>query len=861
MALLDKLNDRQRQAAECTEGPVMIIAGAGSGKTRTLMYRIAHLLEVGNNPFQIMALTFTNKAAAEMKERIAELIGPSAHSLWMGTFHSIFCRILRAHAEKLGYEKTFSIYDTEDSRNLLKNIAKEKNLDPKQYNPKLVGSRISMAKSALVGPADYARNTALQEEDRMMQRPLIAELYTEYQNRLFHAGAMDFDDLLFQTNILLRDHPDVLAKYQEHFRYIMVDEYQDTNFAQYLIVKKLAAMHRNICVVGDDSQSIYSFRGANIQNILSFKADYPEARTIALEQNYRSTGVIVKLSNVLIENNKGRIPKTIWTQNDTGSLVKLLAAPTDEEEGRLVAQQIFETEMNERVHHKDFAILYRTNNQSKAMEDALRRLNIPYRIYGGKSFYQRKEIKDMVAYFRWVANPRDEACLLRCINLPARGIGDTTIDRLRILASARGCALFDAIELLRDPAVCAEANWGGAAATRLLRVRDMILSLNIRLSDTDAYTLAADIWKHCGIEQEYKAENTIESEARLRNVEELLNAVQEFVERDHFEVDEETGEMLPYEGVVTLDRFLQEIALLTDMDEDKDKDDGQKGDVVTLMTIHAAKGLEYPYVFVVGCEEDLFPSEMSSSTQEDLEEERRLFYVAVTRSERRLFLSFARKRMRWGQRNDTKPSRFLSEIACSDCFENPQVLKAPQPVFVDDDEERGAWGGFGAFGGRGGRGAHEGGRSDYGGRGNYGRGGSGHGNYGARGESGGYNGHVASSKRAVEPDILHIRPAEPRKLKKISIAPAGDSQSVSQSVPVSGGTSAAMSSAAAGTSGSASAAGGYAVGQRVAHAKFGLGTLVEIQGAGGDQRLIVKFDGLPQPKTLLAAFAKLQVVG
>lgn len=833
MALLDKLNDRQRQAAECTEGPVMIIAGAGSGKTRTLMYRIAHLLEIGNDPFRIMALTFTNKAAEEMKDRIADLIGPSARSLWMGTFHSIFCRILRAHAERLGYEKTFSIYDTEDSRNLLKNIAKEKNLDPKLYNPKMVGARISMAKSALVGPADYARNAALLEEDRMMQRPQIAELYTEYQNRLFHAGAMDFDDLLFQTNILLRDHPDVLAKYQEHFRYIMVDEYQDTNFAQYLIVKKLAAKHRNICVVGDDSQSIYSFRGANIQNILSFKADYPEANTIALEQNYRSTGTIVKLSNVLIENNKGRIPKTIWTQNDEGCLVKLLAAPTDEEEGRMVAQQIFETEMNERVHHKDFAILYRTNNQSKAMEDALRRINIPYRIYGGKSFYQRKEIKDMVAYFRWVANPRDEACLLRCINLPARGIGDTTIDRLRILASAKGCALFDAIALLNDPTVSAEAGLNGAAVARLSRVRDMILSFNLRLPDTDAYTLAADIWKHCGIEQEYKQENTIESEARLRNVEELLNAVQEFVERDHFEVDEETGEMLPYEGVVTLDRFLQEIALLTDMDEKKD-DDENGGDVVTLMTIHAAKGLEYPYVFVVGCEEDLFPSEMSSATQEDLEEERRLFYVAVTRSERQLFLSFARKRMRWGQRNDTKPSRFLSEIERSGCFENPQVLKAPAAVFIDDEEERGAWGGFGSFGGRGGRG-------DYG-RGE-GRGGN---RYGGASSRGGDYSRNGGSVRRSEPAPAPVRPVEPRKLKKISVAPGGSVQGASPAAPANGAQP---------------QAGGYAAGQRVAHAKFGLGTLVEIQGTGSDQRLIVQFDSLPQPKTLLTAFAKLQIVG
>lgn len=821
MALLDQLNDRQRQAAECTEGPVMIIAGAGSGKTRTLMYRIAHLLELGNDPFRIMALTFTNKAAEEMKDRIADLIGPSARSLWMGTFHAIFSRILHAHAERLGYEKTFSIYDTDDSRNLLKNIAKEKGLDPKLYNPKMVGARISMAKSALVGPADYARNAALMEEDRMMQRPQIAELYTEYQNRLFRAVAMDFDDLLFQTNILLRDHPDVLAKYQEHFRYIMVDEYQDTNFAQYLIVKKLAAKHRNICVVGDDSQSIYSFRGANIQNILSFKADYPEANTIALEQNYRSTGTIVKLSNVLIENNKGRIPKTIWTQNDEGCLVKLIAAPTDEEEGRLVAQQIFETEMNERVHHKDFAILYRTNNQSKAMEDALRRINIPYRIYGGHSFYQRKEIKDMVAYFRWVANPRDEACLLRCINLPARGIGDTTIDRLRILASAKGCALFDAIGLLGDPAVSAEAGLNGAAVTRLSRVRDMILSLNLRLPDTDAYTLAADVWKHCGIEQEYKQENTLESEVRLRNVEELLNAVQEFVERDHFEVDEETGEMLPYEGVVTLDRFLQEIALLTDMDEKK-KDEENGGDVVTLMTIHAAKGLEYPYVFVVGCEEDLFPSEMSSATQEDLEEERRLFYVAVTRSERQLFLSFARKRMRWGQRNDTKPSRFLSEIERSGCFENPQALRAPAAVFIDDDEERGAWGGFGSFGTRGGYS-----RGD-------GRGGSRYGGASSRG--GDYSRNSGGSVRPQAPSPAPVRPVEPRKLKRISAAPAA-------------------------STGAAQPQGGYAAGQRVAHAKFGLGTLVEIQGAGSDQRLIVKFDSLPQPKTLLTAFAKLQIVG
>ena len=832
MALLDSLNDRQRQAAECTEGPLMIIAGAGSGKTRTLMYRIAHLLSLGQDPFRIMALTFTNKAANEMKDRIAELVGPSANSLWMGTFHSVFCRILRAHAERLGYEKTFTIYDTDDVKTLLKNIVKEKNYDPKLYNPKMLYERISMAKSALVGPSDYANNADLREDDRLRQRPLVSELYTLYQNRLFKAGAMDFDDLLFQTNLLLRDHPDVLAKYQDLFRYIMVDEYQDTNYAQYLIVKKLAAKYRNLCVVGDDSQSIYSFRGANIQNILNFKADYPEAAQIKLEQNYRSTAMIVNLSNKLIAHNQGRIPKEIWTQNDQGSRVRLLAAPTDEEEGKAVAQQIFEIEMNEQVHHRDFAILYRTNNQSKQIEDALRRINIPYRIYGGKSFYQRKEIKDMVAYFRWVANPRDEACLLRCINYPARGIGEATIDRLRILASEKDCSMFDAIALLRNPALGAETGLGGAAASKLLRVHEMITSLNLRLNEADAYTLAQDVWKHSGIEQDYKQEGSLEAEVRLRNIEELLNAVQEYVEKDHFEIDEETGEMLPFEGLITLDRFLQEIALLTDMDQDE-KDDEQKGDRVTLMTIHASKGLEFPYVFVVGCEEDLFPAEFRVSEQEELEEERRLFYVAVTRGEKRLFLSFARRRMRWGQRNDTRPSRFLMEIEDSGCLENPQVLSAPKPVYVDEGE---GWGRFGGSGrGFGSRGA-SGGRGDYGGR------------------AASSAGRVSSASDDFTPVV---RPSEPRKLKRIASAPATPPFAATSGAGSVGTRPVASGNAGAG----AASAGGYNVGVRVAHAKFGLGTILDMLGDGPDRRLVVKFDKEPQPKTLLVSFAKLQVVG
>jgi len=658
--ILNQLNDSQRDAAACIEGPVMIIAGAGSGKTRTLTYRIAHLINLGTDPFQILALTFTNKAAAEMKERIMKLVGSEARNIWMGTFHSVFARILRAEAQKIGFINTFTIYDTDDSKSAIKQIVKNLNLDPKTYAPGNVLSRISMAKSNLLSPEDYASNPEIQQTDKDAHRPLIAEIYKLYNQRLRNAMSMDFDDLLFYMNVLLRDFPDVLLKYQNRFRYIMVDEYQDTNYSQYLIIKKLAARYQNICVVGDDAQSIYAFRGANIQNIFNFRRDYPNLHLFKLEQNYRSTQNIVNAANSIIAKNVEQIEKEIWTDNGVGGRIKLLRAMDERDEGRQVAESIQNAHMGEDLDYRSFAILYRTNVQSRAIEEALRRMDIPYRMYQGLSFYGRKEVKDVLAYMRLVVNNYDEESLLRSINYPPRGIGQTTIDKIRIAASDNDVAMWTVLENLPSFGL-------GVNSSIMERVADflsMIRCFSAQLQRMDAYSLAKQIVYNSGIVTLLRNDVDPDNANRIENIEELLNGVKEFCEKeDQFSPSEEEAAELPEAGsadfqIRTLDQFLQQVLLLTSEDKDEDKD----ADKVSMMTIHAAKGLEFPYVYVVGMEENLFPSFMSISSRQELEEERRLFYVAVTRAEKQLTLSYAVNRYVYGKSSCQEMSRFVEEI-------------------------------------------------------------------------------------------------------------------------------------------------------------------------------------------------------
>ncbi len=674
--ILDELNEAQRKAVEITEGPIMIIAGAGSGKTRALTYRIAYLLSKGVDPFNILALTFTNKAAKEMKERVYNLVGNSdARNVWMGTFHSIFARILRFESEKLGYPSNFTIYDTDDTKSLIKSILKEQNLDPKQYVPNYVLHRISSAKSSLLSAMDYNSNAELLQQDKMANKPMIGQLFILYNQRLRKASAMDFDDLLFNTNLLLRDFPEVLYKYQQKFKYILVDEYQDTNYAQYLIVKKLAANNENICVVGDDAQSIYAFRGANIQNILNIKSDYPDLKTFKLEQNYRSTKNIVNAANSLIAKNKDQIFKEIWTDNDEGNKIKILKASSDNEEGALVANSIFELKMNHQLANNAFAILYRTNAQSRSMEEALRKLNIPYRIYGGLSFYKRKEIKDLLAYFRLVINTNDEEAMLRIINFPTRGIGQTTIDRIRIAADEYGKTMWQVMEALDY--IKLDVNQGTKA-----KINDFVAkikSYSILLKTRNAYELAKNIAITSGIMKTLNDDETPEGISRIENIEELLNAIKDFSESEVniLNFDEETGEAP--NSIRSLDEFMQDIALLTDADNEGEDDNNK----VSLMTIHAAKGLEFPYVFVVGMEENLFPSIMSVSSRADLEEERRLFYVAITRAEIKLTLSYAETRYRWGDLSYAEPSRFIEEIDAS-FLDFPQKNTSIKKLYNDD---------------------------------------------------------------------------------------------------------------------------------------------------------------------------------
>ena len=641
MEYLENLNEAQKDGVVFTDGPCMIIAGAGSGKTRVLTYRIAHLIKSKNvDPFNILALTFTNKAAQEMRSRIERIVGTEARNLWMGTFHSVFARILRAEASKLGYPSNFTIYDTDDSKSLIKALVKEKGLDDKTYKPNVVLNRISSAKNRLISWRSYLQNPVFQADDNSQMKPEMGNLYKAYSERCFKADAMDFDDLLFNTNLLFKDFPEVLHKYQHRFHFVMVDEFQDTNLSQYLITKKLAAVRQNIAVVGDDAQSIYAFRGADIQNILNFEKDYPDLRVIKLEQNYRSTQNIVNVANSVINHNKAQLHKNVWTQNEDGELIHLMKATSDNEEGKLVASSIFEEKVNHQYKNSDFAILYRTNSQSRAMEEALRRVNIGYKVVGGLSFYQRKEIKDLMGYFRFVVNQNDEQALRRIINLPKRGIGLSSIEKLMVAAYDHDISLWEVL-------VNVKSFLSPRAANAVHDFVTTIRSFKIVAEQKDAFETANHIAKGSGLLKFLYEDKTIEGLNRYENVQELLNAIKEFVDSPEDSRKDNS-----------LGAFLQEIALLTDTDTEKDNE----LEKVTLMTIHSAKGLEFKNVYVVGLEEDLFPSQMMLSSRADLEEERRLFYVAITRAQKKLFLSYALTRYRYGRLKSCEPSRFIEEI-------------------------------------------------------------------------------------------------------------------------------------------------------------------------------------------------------
>ncbi len=650
---LKELNEPQRQAVENVKGPSLVIAGAGSGKTRVLTYRIAYLLSQGVPPWKILPLTFTNKAAKEMKERIGELVGHEvARQLWMGTFHSVFARILRSEADKLGYPKSFTIYDTLDSRNLVKTIVKELQLDDKSYKPSQVFSRISSAKNNLITARAYSANAKLIERDRQNKRPMLHEIFKRYAARCFKAGAMDFDDLLLNTNLLFRDFPEVLKKYQDKFEYILVDEYQDTNFSQYLIIKKLAERHQNVCVVGDDAQSIYAFRGAKIENILNFKNDYKKFKLYKLEQNYRSTQNIVNAANSIIAKNKGQIPKEVWSGNHEGDKIRVLKAMTDSEEGYLVANEINHSRLTDHLPYKDYAILYRTNSQSRVFEEAMRKKNIPYKVFGSLSFYQRKEIKDLLAYLRLIVNPDDDEALKRIINYPTRGIGNKSVEKTGALAATEETSYW---KVITQPNLIGR-HLPTRTYTKVREFVEMIRGFAHQAKEKNAHDIGQHVAATTGMLKEFFQDKSQESLGRYENIQELLNAMQEF----SMDFLEENGRQ------ALLEDYLENVALLTDMDTEKPEDQ----DKVTLMTIHSAKGLEFENVYIAGMEEELFPSQMSGTTQQDLEEERRLFYVAVTRAKRKVTLSFANSRFKWGSIHYNNPSRFLNDI-------DEQFLEAP----------------------------------------------------------------------------------------------------------------------------------------------------------------------------------------
>jgi len=639
MKYLEDLNSSQKEAVLHPKGPCLVIAGAGSGKTRVLTYRIAHLIKQGIDPFSILALTFTNKAAKEMKNRIEGIVGTEARSLWMGTFHSIFARILRTEGYKIGYPPNFVIYDTQDSKNLIKAIVKEQNLDPKLYKENFVFNRISNAKNRLISPPEYKNNPILQEEDSSSLRPMIGEIYKIYSERCFKSQAMDFDDLLFNTNTLFSEHVDILNKYQQLFQHVLIDEFQDTNYCQYLITKRLASVSRNIFVVGDDAQSIYAFRGAEIRNILKFEDDFDDLKTIKLEQNYRSTKTIVNAANSVIEKNKSKISKEVWTDNEDGELISVKKSFSDNEEGKIVSNLIFEEKNRNQLTNSNFAVLYRTNSQSRSIEEALRRIGLKYKVFGGVSFYQRKEVKDLIAYLRFSINQNDEQSFRRIINYPRRGIGQTSVDKIITISNKENISLWDVIkrssELLNS-----------RINNLLTPFKDLIIAFSNFSKNNDAYTTASHIASNSGLLKELWDDRSIEGISRYENVQELLNSIKEFLDND----DNKNKK---------LEDFLQEISLMTD----QDKEDDSNEEYISLMTIHMAKGLEFSVVFIVGVEEDLFPSQMMISSREDLEEERRLFYVAITRAMKKLYLTYSSTRYRYGMLKDCEKSRFIKEIS------------------------------------------------------------------------------------------------------------------------------------------------------------------------------------------------------
>jgi DNA helicase-2/ATP-dependent DNA helicase PcrA len=657
---LKELNEVQREAVVFNDGPSLVIAGAGSGKTRVLTYKIAYLLQQGMNARSILALTFTNKAAKEMKERISKLVGAdAARNLWMGTFHSIFSKILRIESAALGYSSTFTIYDTSDSKSVIKAVMKELNIDDQVYKVSEVLSRISMAKNNLVTYQNYATNAVIMEQDRASRKPRIADIYKLYSLRCKKADAMDFDDLLLNTNILFRSFPDILAKYQSMFSFILVDEYQDTNFSQYLIVNKLAMQHKCVCVVGDDAQSIYSFRGAKIENILNFKHDYPEYKLFKLEQNYRSTQTIVNAANSIISRNKGQIQKNVFSENEKGNPIRVISSETDQEEGFIVANSILDIRMNEKSAFSKFAILYRTNAQSRIFEESFRKRNIPYKVYGSLSFYQRKEIKDLLSYFRLTVNKNDDEALKRIINYPARGLGNVTVDKIEEYASANNKSMWSVIA---EPDIHS-LGMNRGTIQKIEAFIDVINGFSSKLYTEEAYELAMHISKASGMMNDLKADNSYESVSRLENIEELINSIKDFTEANKQGTSS-----------VTLDRYLENVALLTDADTEKPED----RDKVSLMTIHSAKGLEFDYVFVVGVEEDLFPSKITLTKPDELEEERRLFYVAVTRAGKQVALSYSSRRYKWGTPTSCTPSRFIKDID-ERYLDMPTTFKVEEP--------------------------------------------------------------------------------------------------------------------------------------------------------------------------------------
>ena len=780
---IEELNEGQRNAVLYNDGPSLVIAGAGSGKTRVLTYKIAYLLENGYQPWNILALTFTNKAAREMKERIARQVGPErARHLWMGTFHSMFLRILHVEAGHIGFTSQFTIYDTADSKSLIRSIIKEMGLDEKVYKPGMVQARISNAKNHLVSPAGYANNKEAYEGDRAAKVPALRDIYQRYWERCRQADAMDFDDLLFYTFLLFRDHPEVLARYQDQFRYILVDEYQDTNFAQHSIVLQLAKNHQHVCVVGDDAQSIYSFRGADIDNILYFTKVYPDTKVFKLEQNYRSTQTIVRAANSLIEKNQWQIRKEVFSEKEKGEAIGVYQAYSDVEEGDIVVNKIAELRREKRYAYSDFAILYRTNAQSRIFEEAMRKRSMPYRIYGGLSFYQRKEIKDVIAYFRLIVNPNDEEAFKRIINYPARGIGDTTVGKIIAAATGHNVSLWT---VLCEP-LAYGLNFNKGTVGKLQAFRELISAFITDAAEKNAYEIGADIIRQSGIINDVCQDNSPENLSRKENIEELVNGMSDFCAQR-----QEEGNLN-----VLLGDFLSEVSLLTDQDSDKDGDDEK----ITLMTVHSAKGLEFKNVFVVGMEENLFPSGMVGDSPRALEEERRLFYVAITRAEEHCFLSYAKTRFRYGKMEFGSPSRFLKDI-------DIRFLRLPQDagMFRRVEEEAAAFRRENARG------------------------------FAPDKEDAPYGG---KERVSVRPKQQIIAPTVPRNLKRV--APSANTASTSPSAGAS--------------------ANRVQQGQLIEHERFGLGEVLKVEGEGDNAKATIRFKNAGD-KQLLLRFARFKVIG